>query len=93
MREGEALSKAVQRSLFYDSCTVQGLLHIVKGYTVHVNSVEMFTRVQYINLYCIEACAWGKLTRNLTCHMLLYNMTNIAFLLLTTPSVLTQVPT
>jgi len=40
------------------------------------------------SFYCIEARARG----NLTCFMLLYNATNIAFSLLTTPSVLTQVP-
>jgi hypothetical protein len=44
----------------------------------------MFVRVQYTNLssfYCIEACAWGNLTRL----MLFYNMTDIAFSLLMTP--------
>jgi hypothetical protein len=61
-----------------------GLLHIVEGYAVHINSIEMFVRVQYTNLssfYCIEARA-----------LLLYNATDIAFALLTTPSVLTQSP-
>ena len=31
MREGEALSKAVQRSLFYDSCTV-GSTNLISGW-------------------------------------------------------------
>jgi hypothetical protein len=55
----------------------------------------MFVRVQYTNLssfYSIEARARANLTRNLTRLMLLYNATDIAFPLLTTPSVLTQVP-
>ena len=55
----------------------------------------MFVTVQYTNLssfYCIEARARGNLTRNLTRLMLLYNATDIAFPLLTTPSELTQVP-
>ena len=55
----------------------------------------MFVTVQYTNIssfYYIEARARANLTHNLTRLMLLYNATDIAFPLLTTPSVLTQVP-
>jgi len=49
----------------------------------------MFVTVQYTNLssfYYIEARARANLTHNLTRLMLLYNATDIAFPLLTTPS-------
>jgi hypothetical protein len=70
-----------------------GLLHIVKGYAIHINSIEMSVRVQYTNLssfYCIGAHAWGNLTHNLTCLMLLYNTTNIAFSLAIQHNSITQ---